>query len=164
MATVLHPIPRLWVRLPIWVALVAFFCISHASWMSKLGFAFWMAFFLGSYRVARIHEGWFERRMVFLFIPLRMKRWQLERFVGIETLWDEGMHVGWSLVIGPALWLWYRFFDLILPWMGGEYRIRLRHAKGGPVLAWQGNSDRHFHANIDILKANTGLPIQRAGR
>ena len=164
METSLHPLPRLWVRLTIWIALVAFFSIGHASLPSKLGFAFWMAFFLGSYRVARLNEGWFERRMVVFFIPLRLKRWQLERFIQIETIWDEGMHVGWSFIIGPVYWLWYRFFDLILPWLGGEYKIRLRHAKGGPVLVWQGNSDRQFEANLAILKASTGLPVQRAGR
>ncbi len=164
METVLHPVPRLWLRLSIWVALVAFFSIGHASWMSKLGFAFWTAFFLGTYRLARLNNCWFERRMVCLFIPLKVKRWQLERFTQIETVWQEGMHVGWSLLIGPALWLWYRFFDLILPWMGGEYQLRLRHVKGGPVLVWQGNSEANFQANLEILKANTGLPIQRAGR
>ncbi len=164
METLLHPIPRRWVRLSIWGALVAFVSIGHASWVSKLGFAVWTAFFLGSYRLARLNDGWFERRMVFFFIPLKCKRWQLERFTQIETVWQEGMHIGWSFLVGPFLWLWCRFFDLLLPWLGGGYQIRLRHAKGGPVLAWQGNSDDHFQANLDILKSNTGLPIQSVGR
>ena len=164
METILRPFPRLWLRLAIWIALVAFISIGHASWISKLGFAFWTAFFLGSYRVARLNDGWFERRMVFLFIPMKVKRWQLERFIQIEIIWEEGMHIGWSFLIGPFLWLWYRFFDLILPWLGGEYQIRLRHTKGRPVLVWQGNSDRQFQANLEILQANTGLPIHRAGR
>jgi hypothetical protein len=163
METVFHPIPRLWLRLSIWIALVAFISIGHASWISKLGFAFWSAFFLGTYRRARLNNGWFERWMVVMFIPMKVKRWQLERFIQIETVWEEGMHVGWALVIGPAMWLWARLFDLIIPWMGGEYQLRLRHAKGGPVLVWQGNSEANFHANLEILKANTGLPIHRAG-
>src|SRR4029077_13406331 len=125
METMLHPVPRLWLRLTIFIALVAFFSIGHATWMSKLGFAFWMAFFLGSYRVARLNDGYFERRMVFMFVPLRLKRWQLERCIQIETVWEEGMNIGWALVIGPALWLWSRFFDWVMPWMGGGYVLRL---------------------------------------
>jgi hypothetical protein len=151
-------------RLAIWVALVAFISIGHSSWINRLAFAVWTAFFLGSYRVARFNEGWFERRMVFLFVPLKLKRWQLEKFTQIETVWHEGMHIGWSFLLGPFLWLWYRLFDLLVPWIGGEYQIRLRHSKGGPVLVWQGNSDANFEANLALLKANTGLPIQRAGR
>src|SRR5262245_6898728 len=44
MPTMLHPIPRLWVRLPVWLALVAFISIGHGALMSKIGFALCMAF------------------------------------------------------------------------------------------------------------------------
>ena len=161
METLLHPIPRLRWRLVLFAALVAFISIGHAPWFSKLAFAAWMAFFLGSYRIARLNDGWFERQMVFMFVPLKRKRWQLARFVEIETRWDESLHVGWALLMGPALWLWARFLDLALPWMGGNYQLRLRHVKGRPVLAWQGNNDAHFQANLEILKSNTGLPLHR---
>jgi hypothetical protein len=161
METFLNPIPRLRLRIGLFAALVAFFSISHATWVSKLAFAAWTAFFLGSYRVARLHDGWFERQMVFMFIPLKRKRWQLVRFIEIETIWNESLYIGWALLIGPALWLWSRFLDLSLPWMGGNYQLRLRHVKGGPVLVWQGNSDANFETNVEILKKNTGLPVRR---
>jgi hypothetical protein len=162
MPTYLHPIPRIAWRVAVLAALAAFISISHARWPSKVGFCFWMAFFLGSYRVARINDGWFERRMVMFFIPLKLKRWQLERFTDIETKYEQGMNVGWALVIGPALWLWSHFFDWVVPWLGGNYQLRLRHVKGGPVLVWQGNSEANFEANLAILKNITGLPVKRA--
>jgi hypothetical protein len=120
-----------------------------------------MSFFLGSFRIARIDNGWFERRLVVCFIPLKLKRWQLERFTGIETVYKEGMYIGWVMVIGPALWLWSHFFDWVVPWLGGNYQLRLRHVKGGPVLVWQGNSESNFEANLAILKDNTGLAVTR---
>jgi hypothetical protein len=161
METLLHPFPRLWLRLSVFAALVAFVSIGHASWVSKLGFVFWMAFFLGSFRIARLRDGFFERRMVFMFVPLKRKRWHLERFTQIETVWHESLHIGWALLIGPALWLWSHFFDWVIPWMGGNFQLRLRHVKGGPVLVWQGNSEANFEANLKILESNTALPIQR---
>jgi hypothetical protein len=164
METLLHPVPRLWFRLTALAALAASISIGHASWASKLGFVLCMAFFLGSYRVARLNGGYFERWLVFMFVPLRTKRWQLDRCIQIETVFEEGMNVGWALLIGPVLWLWFWFFDWVLPWIGGGYVLRLRHAKGGQVLVWQGNSEANFHANLEILKNNTGLPIQRAAR
>ena len=157
----LHPVPQLRWRLALFAALVAFISIGHASWVAKFGFCAWMAFFLGSFRVARLNDGWFERQMVFMFIPLKRKRWQLARFIEIETVWQESMYIGWALLIGPALWLWSHFFDWARPWMGGNYQLRLRHVKGGPVLVWQGNSEANFEANVEILKNNTGLPLRR---
>src|SRR4029077_6800934 len=155
MYTLLHPNPRVGMRLIALAALAAFISIGHASWISKLGFVCCMAFFLGSYRVARLKDGYFERQMVFMFIPLRLRRWQLDRCIQIETVFEESMNIGWALLIGPVLWLWFRFFDWLLPWIGGGYVLRLRRAKGGQVLVWQGNSETNFHANLEILKNNT---------
>jgi len=161
METSLYPKPRRLLRMVLFILLVAFFSINHATWISKLAFAAWMALFFGSYRVARLNDGWFERQMVFMFVPLKRKRWQLARFIEIETSFEESLHIGWALLIGPALWLWSRFLDWALPWLGGNYQLRLRHVKGGPVLVWQGSSDANFEANVEILKNNTGLPLRR---
>ncbi len=161
METSLHPKPRPVLRLVLFILLVAFISISTAAWVSKLAMAAWMALFFGSYRVARLKDGWFERQMVFMFIPLKCKRWQLEKFIEIETAYEEGLHVGWALLIGPAMWLWSRFLDWALPWLGGNYQLRLRHVKGRPVVVWQGSSDNNFQANVEILKNNTGLPLRR---
>ncbi|HLJ12563.1 MAG TPA: hypothetical protein VKU82_15320 [Planctomycetaceae bacterium] len=158
----LRPPPRLWLRASLFAMLAAFSALGSASWGSKLGFWLAMAFFLGSYRLARLRDGFFERQMVVLFIPLKRKRWQIERFTQIETMWTQKMQVGWSLVIGAVLWIWWRLFDWILPWLGGQYELRLRHEKGGPVLVWQGNSEANFQANLEALERNTGLPVRRA--
>jgi hypothetical protein len=143
-------------------ALAAFASIGTASWLSKLGFCAAMAFFLGSYRVARLKDGRFERRMVIMFVPLKTRRFQLDRCTDIETHWEGGMRVEWSLLTGAWLWIFWTLFDWLIPWLGGSYRLRLRRVKGGPALVWQGNSEANFQANLEILKNNTGLPVQRA--
>lgn len=162
MQTTLQPSPRVVLRFAIFLCLAAFISIGHASWISKLGFCASMAFLLGSYRVARVREGSFERRMVLLFVPLKTKRWPLDRFTEIETVWQDGIHVGWALLIGPGLWIFWRLFDWIIPWMGGSYQLRLRH-KGRRVLVWQGNSETVFQENLAILEGITALPVRRAG-
>src|SRR5579872_6726502 len=93
METSLYPKPRRLLRMVLFILLVAFFSINHATWISKLAFAAWMALFFGSYRVARLNDGWFERQMVFMFVPLKRKRWQLARFIEIETSFEESLHI-----------------------------------------------------------------------
>ena len=160
--TVLRPRPRLGLRLAAFAGLAVFAVIGSASWTSKLGFCAGMAFLFGSYRVARLNDGRFERQMVIMFVPLRFKRFQLDRCTDIETSYEEGLGIEWALLTGGPFWILWTIFDWIVPWMGGSYRLRLRRVKGGPALVSQGNSEDNFQANLEILKNNTGLPVQRA--
>ncbi|HEY3964184.1 MAG TPA: hypothetical protein VGM05_06480 [Planctomycetaceae bacterium] len=162
--TILRPLPRLGIRLVAFAALAAFASIGETGWGAKLGFCAAMAFFLGSYRVARLNDGRFERRMVIMFVPLRTKKFQLDRCTDIETFWEEGMGVEWAWITGGPFWILWTIFDWIVPWLGGTYRLRLRRVKGGPALVWQGQSEANFQANLALLQNNTGLPVQRAGR
>jgi hypothetical protein len=160
--TILRPVPRLGIRIAAFAALAGFALIGSTSWMSKLGFCAAMAFFTGSYRVARLNDGRFERRTVIMFVPLKTKRFQLDRCTDIETFWEESLGIEWSLLTGGHLWILWTLFDWLVPWLGGSYRLRLRRLKGGPALVWQGNSEANFQANLEILKNKTGLPVQRA--
>lgn len=160
--TVLRPTPHLGWRLAIFAGLAAFAVIGSSTWAAKLGFCAGMGFLLGSYRVARLNDGRFERQMVVMFVPLRFKRFDLTRCTDIETSYEEGLGIEWSLLTGGPFWILWTIFDWIVPWMGGSYRLRLRRVKGGPALVWQGNSEANFQANLKILQNNTGLPVQRA--
>jgi hypothetical protein len=132
----------------------------HSSWPMKLLFIASMAFLLGTFREAWIGEGRFMRRMSFAFVPGRVRSWPLERFVEIEAKWTGGVGIEWSLLMGACNWMPWRTFDWLLPWLGGEYELRLRGAKLR-VLVWQGNSDANFKANLQALEAATGLTVIR---
>jgi hypothetical protein len=162
--TILRPLPRLGVRLAVFAALAAFACIGSSPWSAKLGFCSFMAFLLGSYRVARLRDGFFERQMVIIFVPLRCKQFPLERCTNIEIWWEGAVGEAWSVVPGSQVWLVWAVFDWLVPWLGGSYRLRLRRAKGGPALVWRGSSEANYQANLESLQNCTGLPVVRAGR
>lgn len=163
METALRPAPRVFLRLALFALLAAFGLIGTAIWWKKLFFVVSLAFFCGTYRIARLLEGNFERRMVILFIPCRWKRWPLERFVEIEVLYESPFNLRLLPLAIFDLWsvVMFRFFDWLVPWFGGAYKLRLRPAKGPRVVVWQGNSDANFQANVDLLRSQTGLPICR---
>jgi hypothetical protein len=165
MSTLLLPRPRLGIRLGLWAALAAFGLISTAPWFAKGMYSLWMAFFVGSYRQAWINEGKLERRLVLLFIPLRTKRWSLDRFAQIETRWDEPSGFLSAMLFGPNVWILLRlnelFFDRVFPWLGGPCQLWLRAGSGKRVLAWQGHSEDDYRANLDLLQRVTGLPNVR---
>ncbi|MBI3861305.1 MAG: hypothetical protein HY290_05360 [Planctomycetia bacterium] len=70
--TKLFPLPRLGIRISVFAAVAVFASISHSGSGSKLGFCAAMALLIGSYRVARLRDGYFERQMVIMFVPLRI--------------------------------------------------------------------------------------------
>lgn len=157
------PPPRLGLRLTIYVALAAFGLIGSAPWANKIIWLGGMAFLFGSFRIARFADDHFERRLVLMFVPLRLKRWPRERFIEIETRYADASGIA-SLplpLLGFVLTLWSVVFDWTIPWLGGNYKLRLRLAKGGRVLVWQGNSDANFEGNLARLQSVTGLPLRR---
>lgn len=163
MEVFLRPVPRVVLRLIVFV-LLALFGLLGTVWWNKLFWLVTMAFFCGTYRVSRISEGHFERRMVVMFVPLRWKRWPLEQFVEIEVLYEDPWSVGRLLPIALLnfVWvLWFRVFDWLVPWFGGSYKLRLRPAKGARIVAWQGNSEANFQTNVELLQDSTGLAVRR---
>ena len=162
--TVFHPPPRLVLRVTIYAALVVFGLISSAFLFSKLVWVVAMALLFGSFRIARINGDQFERRLVLMFIPLPWKRWPMQRFIEIETRYGDASALSTMLplaFLNVILTVWMGVFDLLIPWLGGTYQLRLRLAKGGRVLVWQGNSDGNFEANLALLQSATGLPLRR---
>lgn len=157
----LLPIPRLGLRVALAAGLAGLGLIGTAPFLSKVGFCLFVAALCGSYRIARIAHGHFERILMVMFIPVRSKRWPMDRFTRIETDWKDETGLLSALFLGGSLWLFLKAFDWLLPWMGGSYKIWLRAASGKRVLAWQGMSDRSFETNRDLLQSTLGLPVER---
>ena len=158
------PQSRLWIRIIVFVALVGFALATSASIVSKVIWVLSTAFLLGSFRVARIYDGQFERRMVFMFVPLKLKRWPMKDFVEIETRFGDPSATGGVLVfsiLNIFFALWSALFDRLVPWLGGNFQLRLKLAGKGRVLVWQGNSEATFQENLELLERVTGLRVRR---
>src|SRR5262245_14559486 len=163
MEIALLPDPRLKLRLALAVPLIVIGLVSLSGW-HKLGNLVWTAGLLGTWRQARIVDKQFQRRTVVLFVPLRWKRWSLARFTDIEVVHSPGLFIGWALLITGAGWIIWRLLDWIFPFAFGAIELRMRLAKGGRVMVWQGNSEANFHANLALLQSHTSLPVERMGR
>ena len=159
----LKPIPRLWLRTVLFAVLLTPLLLSSVGWFQKLFVVAMLALMVGTFRRSWIRGDKFRTGMVVMFYPMRMRQWKLERFVAIEIEIDDRLSFLWILVTGPMFWLLWRISDFLFPWIGGEFTLRLRTAKGKRVLVWQGNSEDHFETNLELLKTATGAEIQRKG-
>ncbi len=159
MSTALKPEPQIWLRRILFVVAMIPLLFSSMSWYVKPVAAVMPAFLLGSYRLAYVSEGSLYLQMVVMFLPLRLRRYPLNRIVAIETKWTDAAHAGWFLMFG-LYWLWCRLFDWLVPWMGGSYELWVRSAKGKRVLVWQGNSDEIYQENLELLHGAAGVPIE----
>ncbi len=160
----LQPNPRLWLRAVLFAVLLTPLLLSSVGWFQKLFVVAMLALMVGTFRRSWIRGDKFRTGMVVMFYPMRMRQWKLERFVVIEIELENRLHFLWVLATGPMLWLVCRISDFLFPWIGGEFTLWLRTAKGKRVLAWQGNSEDHFETNLELLQNATGAEIQRKGR
>lgn len=162
--TWLLPRSWLWLRIALFVAIAGAGLATGARAQSKVIWVLSAAFLLGSFRVARFRAGHFERRMIFMFIPLKLKRWPVKRFVDIETRFGDPGATGGMLIISLFnifFFLWSALFDRLIPWLGGNFQLRLKLDGKGRVLVWQGNSEKTFHENLEILEETTKLRVRR---
>jgi hypothetical protein len=157
----LSPVRRWWLRLLLVLVLAACALAAvHAPWYKRTFFVLGVALWLGTFPQGVVSAGQFERSMVVLFVPLRSRRWSLDRFRQIET--DlESLDPETAFWIGGGWWLVWWLCDRMVPWLGGEYKLWLRAASGARVLAWRGNSERDYQDNLDLLRRRSGLPVAR---
>ena len=160
--TVLRPVRRWWLRLAVVAGLAAFAALGPtAAWYKKALFSVAMAAWIGTFPVARICGDRFERALFVCFVPLRTKRWPLDRFTQIETDTAELPGVETAVFVGTQWWLIWALCELMFPVLGGQYKLWLRAASGKRVLAWHGASEHCFRANMETLQRRTGLPLGR---
>lgn len=159
--TPLRPVRRWWLRMLVFLvfAVIAFF--SPAEMYKRIIFAVSMAGLIGSFPQVRIRGEHFERAMVIMFVPARVKRWSLDRFVAIQPEGEakDDLAVAWWWIFGDW-WIVWQVLDWMIPWLGGSYKLWFRASSGKRVLAWQGNSDTQFRENLDTLQRRTGLSIE----
>jgi hypothetical protein len=160
-AVTLKPVRNLWLRLVAAALLAGFIFLSSAAWYKEAMMCGWVVLWLGSYPQARLIAEHFERTGFIGFVPVRTKRWPIDRFTHIETDTADDSTGGWLWMFSMHSWLVWRLCDLAFPWVGGGYKIWLRAASGRRVLAWQGNNAESFRSNLEALQVRSGLPVGR---
>ena len=135
--------------------------LSSGFWLIKLFLTVLMAFLVGTVWRSDVREARLERQLILAFVPLRTKRWSLDKFQRIDIVCKPPTTVWAAAGIGVVWWLMWRAFDWLFPWLEATYQLHLRGKTGKRVLAWQGNSENDFDENTERLIQATGLPVQR---
>jgi hypothetical protein len=116
---------------------------------------------VGSARDSRVVGAELVTQLFIAFIPLKPERFKLKYVVLIEAQNRRDM--------GGADWLLFAGFHFVMdrimqwpwPWLAGELELFLVTAREKRVLAWRGNSERAFQANLATLTSATGAKVQR---
>lgn len=131
------------------------------SWLLKpLAVAF-VACLVGSARESRVVSTELVTQQFVAFVPLQPQRCKLKFIVQIEA--ENRKSVGaidWILFLGFN-WFMDHIMQWIWPWMAGELELWVVTARERKLLAWRGNGDADFQANLAILTSATGAPVKR---
>ena len=157
----LQPDVRIVIRRVLFGVLIIPALVASSPWFVKIVGCAMVAFLTGTYRESRIVGSRFETRMVFLFVRRDYKKFKLDHVVTIETGLEDRAGWGTFFLFGPLYWAASRACDFLLPWVGGEFKLWLRSARGRRLLAWQGNSEDYFQSNLEILQTATGADVER---
>ena len=159
--TFLAPLRNRKRRLIIYLCLVAFILIGQSPLHQQLFFYVTVGLLMGSYPVVEVKKKTIRRTWMVFFYPVHTEKLRLRDFVGVETAREPRIadQVGCLVLLFFWYWFLFRLFDHIFPWLGGNYKLTLRHYDDEEeVVIWQGNNTNDFEANLAVLES-TGLPI-----
>lgn len=115
----------------------------------------------GTYRESHLDGDWFHTRFHLGFIPFGKDCCKLPAVVTIFTKYGENqVGYGTFFLLGPVMVIFIWIFDFLIPALGGSYEIWLETAKGKEILAWCGNNEAHFKANLELLRTRTGADVR----
>lgn len=120
-----------------------------------------VAVIIGSDRESRVRGTDLVTRQFIAFVPLKPQRCKLKFVVQIEA--QNRKNVGaadWLLFLGFN-WIMDRIMQWVWPWMAGELELWVVTARDKRMLAWRGNGDGEFQANLATLTSATGAPLKR---
>jgi len=115
----MKPSPMLVIRGVILGVLLIPIFFASAYWLMKLCMVAFFACVVGTVWRTDIREARLERQLILAFIPLRTKRWSLDKFQRIETAYKPPTSVVAAVGIGMVWWLMWRAFD----WLSRPARI-----------------------------------------
>ncbi len=134
---------------------------SKVSWVAKPFAVAMMAALVGSAHVSRVSGTELVTQLFIAFVPRKPKRVKLKFIVQIEAENRKGVGaIDWMLFMGFN-WVMDRIMQWIWPWMAGELELWVVTARDKKLLAWRGNGDDAFQANLATLTSATGASVRR---
>ncbi len=134
---------------------------SKVSWVAMPFAVAMMAALVGSARVSHVSGTELITQLFIAFVPRKPERVKLKFIVLIEAENRKGVGaIDWMLFMGFN-WLMDRIMQWIWPWMAGELELWVVTARDKKLLAWRGNGDDAFQANLATLTSATGATVRR---
>lgn len=120
-----------------------------------------VAWIVGSAREARIVGTDLVVQQVIAFVPLQPQRCKLKFVVEVDAQNRKDVGGADWLLFGGFNWFMDRIMQWVWPWMAGELELWVVTARDKRLLAWSGNSDADFQANLATLTSATGASVKR---
>lgn len=134
---------------------------SEIPWFLKPLALTLLAALVGSCRESFVDGTELVTRLFVAFLPMKPQRCKLKFIVLIEAENRRGIGaVDWILFLGFN-WFMDRIMQWIWPWMAGELELWVVTARDKKMLAWRGNGDAAFQANLATLTSATGANVRR---
>ncbi len=132
-----------------------------SAWFWKLLSVAIVAALVGSARESRVSGTDLMTQLFIAFIPKKPERCKLKFIVLVEAENRRGIGaVDWMFFLGFN-WVMDRIMQWIWPWMAGELELWVVTARDKKMLAWRGNGDDAFQANLATLTSATGATVRR---
>jgi hypothetical protein len=157
----LAPHRRVGPRLAVLTGLVFFLLLGSPPLLGLLAFTLAAALLLGSFPRAYASSVGIERELLVMFVTVHVARHDWKNFEAIETDIEEQTPTELFFLLGFDTLVWGWVVNHLLPWLGGDFKLWLRTPSGARVLAWQGDGETRFRANLGILESQSGLPVTR---
>ncbi len=135
--------------------------IAPVGFLSKLLAVAFVTVIVGSVRVTRVSGTDLEAQQFIAFMPFKPDRCKLKFVTEIEAGHRKEPSMTDFLMFGIFNWVMDRIMQWVWPWMAGEYELWVVTAREKRMLAWRGNGDDGFLANLQILTSATGAAVTR---
>ena len=134
---------------------------SQVSWVAKPFALLMVAALVGSARESRVAGTELVSQLFIAFVPRKPQRCKLKFIVLIEAENRKGVGaIDWMFFMGFN-WVMDHIMQWIWPWMAGELELWVVTARDKKMLAWRGNGDAAFQANLATLTSATGASVKR---
>jgi|GEM_PF-5203779 len=138
--TFLAPVHNRKVRAIVWGCVCALVVLGRAPIYQQLIFDLMVGIVLGSYPIIEVKSKFIEQTIYVLFYPVYKNRWRFKDYYAVDSHADS-----------PAVF--WRMFELLMPWLGGTYKIHLKDYSDDRTVIWQGNNTRDYEANLALLRS-----------
>lgn len=157
----LGPLPNWTKRWIVFGVLILPALIAGSGWILKLLAIAFVAGMVGSAQEWRVVGIELVSQQFIAFIPLKPKRCKLKFVVQIEAQNRPGLGMVDFVLFGPLILVIDRVMQRAWPWFGGELELWVITARDKKMLAWRGNGDAAFQANLATLTSATGASVRR---